>query len=89
MKDQYGEEVREQEGVDEEEYDEMDERGEWAPVVLELTEAQRRMIGVDGDGIGDDVDGIGDDRDGKNEEEEEEEEEKEEEMDLEDMDARY
>ncbi|GAB7339412.1 hypothetical protein MBLNU457_6046t1 [Dothideomycetes sp. NU457] len=86
MRDQYGEEVGPELESGLEEYDEMDERGEWAPVVLELTESQRRMIGVDGDGVGDGQDG----EDGRGDDEEEEEQvDEEEEVDLEDMDARY
>ena len=79
MRDQYGEEVEMGGDAGQDEYDEEDEMGEWAPVVLELTEEQRRMLSVDGETLGNVVE----DR------EEKEEEEEEEEMDLEDMDARY
>jgi len=85
MRDQYGDEVGLEQGEAMDEYDEEDERGEWAPVVLELTESQRRMLGVDGDVAG--ADRGGNDEGG--DEVEEEEEEEEEEMDLEDMDSRY
>ena len=97
MLDQYGQEAGAEEGeeVEEEEglYDEEDERGEYAPVVVELTDGQRRMLGVEGDSVITAETRLGAEKGDEDGEEEGAadgvDSADEEEMDLEEMDARY
>jgi len=73
-------------------WDEEEEEGDWAPVVVELTDEQREMVGGGGDG-----NGIADAKNVKamkemslqERDQVEKEEEEEDEQDLDDMDTRY
>lgn len=92
-----GEEVR----MDTTAFDEEDESGEYAPVIVDLTPDQARLLGASGEVEGlsgrlsrsslrrlEDDGGSDESESGEGEDEDEEEEEEEEEADLEDMDAR-